>query len=128
MLVTHGLGDLTTRVLEAALDCTATQHRVATNNLANIETPGYAARRVTFEDELQMAVRAEKTGERPGAIETVQPTLSGTGDPVGPDGNNVSIEGEMMALGEAAGRYQVLTRMIDRKLQMIGTAIGDGRS
>ncbi|MBD3292910.1 MAG: flagellar basal body rod protein FlgB [Armatimonadia bacterium] len=127
MEVTHGVADMTTRALEAALDCASTQHRVATNNLANIETPGYVARRASFEDQLQRAVRAEQAGRR-GALASVQPKLSGTGDPAGPDGNNVSIEGEMLAIGEAAGRYQMLTRLLDRKLQMVGTAIGDGRS
>jgi len=122
------MSDLTTRALEGALDCVAAQHRVAGNNLANIETPGYRAQRVSFEDALRTAVRAERSGERPGALDAVRPTVSPTGDPAGPDGNNVSIEAEMMALGEASARYQVLTRMVDRKLQMIGTAIGDGRS
>jgi flagellar basal-body rod protein FlgB len=121
------VADLTTRALEAALDCASTQHRVSANNLANIETPGYRAKRVTFEDRLARAVRAEQAG-RPGALASVQPELSGTGDKTGPDGNNVSIEGEMLVLGEAAGRYQMLTRLLDRKLQMVGTAIGDGRS
>lgn len=125
--VTHGVADLTTRTLEAALDCASTQHRVATNNLANIETPGYRAKRASFEDQLRRAVRAEQAGRRD-ALASVRAELSGTGDPAGPDGNNVSIEGEMIVLGEAAERYQALTRMIDRKLQMIGTAIGDGRS
>jgi hypothetical protein len=34
----------------------------------------------------------------------------------------------MLSAGEAIGRYQALTRLLDRRLQMIGTAIGDGRS
>lgn len=124
--VTGEVADLTTRVLEAALDGASAQHRVAANNLANIETPGYIAQRVTFEQSLRAALRAEGDGQ-PGAVARVRPALSPTGDPAGPDGNNVSIEGEMIALGEASGRYQALARLIDRKLQMVGTAIGDGR-
>ena len=127
MDVTQSVTDLATRALEVALGCTATQHRVATNNLANIETPGYQAKRVTFEDRLERAVRAEQGGAK-GALASMQPELSDTGDPAGPDGNNVSIEGEMLMMGEATERYQMLTRLLDRKLQMIGTAIGDGRS
>ena len=57
----------------------------------------------------------------------MRPTVSPTGDPVGPDRNNVSLEAEMLTLSEASTRYQLLTRMVDRRLQMIGTAI-DGRS
>ncbi|MFW5867836.1 MAG: flagellar basal body rod protein FlgB [Armatimonadota bacterium] len=122
------MADLTTRVLESALDGVAVQHRVAANNLANIETPGYAAKRVTFEEQLRSAVRAEERGERPGAVARVRPSIAATGEPAGSDGNNVSIEDEMTELGAAALRYQTLTRLLDRKLQMVGTAIGDGRS
>lgn len=121
------VSDLTTRVLESALDCVSVQHRVAANNLANLETPGYRARRVDFEDALRGALRAERRGERANTLECVRASISPTGDPSGPDGNNVNIEAEMLALGEATARYQALTRMIDRKLQMVGTAIGDGK-
>lgn len=124
--VTGGVADLTTRVLETALDCASVQHRVAANNLANIETPGYTAQRATFGQALRAALRAERDG-RSGEVEAVRPTLRPTGEAAGPDGNNVSLEGEMLALGEASGRYQVLARLIDRKLKMVGTAIGDGR-
>lgn len=122
------VADLTTRVLERALDCTAIQHRAVAGNLANLETPGYTAREVTFEDRLRAAVRAEERGDERRGLRRVVPEVTRRGDPPGADGNNVSIETEMLALGEAALRYQALTRMIDRKLGMIGTAIGDGRS
>ncbi|MGI5817267.1 MAG: flagellar basal body rod protein FlgB [Armatimonadota bacterium] len=126
--MTDGVADLTTRALEKALDGAAAGHRVAANNLANIETPGYTARRVSFEGALRAAVRAEQSGRETGAISRVRPSLTPTAAPAGPDGNNVSIEEEMLALGEASVRYQALTRLIDRRLQMIGTVIGDGRS
>ncbi|MFO8079809.1 MAG: flagellar biosynthesis protein FlgB [Armatimonadota bacterium] len=126
--MTDNVSDLTTRVLERALDGAALQHRVSANNLANIETPGYTARRVSFEQQLRGAVRAERRGGGSGAIARVCPTISATGDPAGPDGNNVDIESEMTELGEAALRYQALTRMLNRRLDMVGAAIGDGRS
>jgi flagellar basal-body rod protein FlgB len=126
--VTGGVADLATRTLEAAMDGVSAQHRVAANNIANIETPGYTAQRVSFQEQLQTAYRRERSGQQPGALGTVRHSLNPTADPAGPDGNNVSIEGEMTAIGEAAARYQALTRMLNRKFQMVGTAIGDGRS
>ena len=120
--------DLTTRVLERALDGTAVQQRVAASNLANLETPGYTARRVAFEDQLRTAVRAAERGDARDALGKVRREIRMSAAPPGPDGNNVSIEAEMTDLGEATLRYQILTRMIDRKLAMMGTAVGDGRS
>jgi len=127
MSVTGGVADLTTRVLESALDGAAAQHRVAANNIANVETPGYTAKRVRFEEQLRIALRAEQGGEPGGPVERLRPEIASTGDAAGPDGNNVSVEAEMTELGEAALRYRTLTRMLSRRLQMVGTAIGDGR-
>ena len=119
--------DLTPRTLEAALSCVSTQHQVAANTLATAEPPGNRACTVRYEGALRAALRAERNGGRRGALEAVRPSVSPTGDPAGPDGNNVSLEAEMLALSEASTRYHLLTRMVDRRLQMIGTAI-DGRS
>ena len=124
----HGVMDLTTRTLAKAMDGAVRRHRVAANNLANIETPGYTARHVSFQEALKAAVRAEQTGERPDALETVGVTVEDATDPAGPDGNNVSIEAEMMELGEASMRFKILTRMLHTKLEMVGRAINDGRS
>jgi flagellar basal-body rod protein FlgB len=126
--VSDPVADLTTRVVETALDCTAVQHRIAANNLANLETPGYTARAVSFQDRLRAALSAEQRGDEAHGLGEVSPSVAPTVDPPGPDGNNVSIEREMMTVGEAALRYDVLTRIIDRKLQMVATVIGDGRS
>ncbi len=126
--VADSVADLTTRALDRAMQCTAVQHRVAANNLANIETPGYRARRASFAKALRSAVRAEESGERTGAVESVRPTLRETGERAGPDGNNVSIEGEMMELSEAALRFKVLSRMLRTKFQMVGNVISGGRS
>ncbi|MGC9318393.1 MAG: flagellar basal body rod protein FlgB [Armatimonadota bacterium] len=119
--------DLTSRLLHAALSCTAAQQRLAANNLANLETPGYVAHRASFQDRLQAALEAELEGRWVGALAGVRPRLSPAPDPPGPDGNNVNVEAEMVGLAEATARYETLSRMLDRKLEMIGVAIGDGR-
>lgn len=120
--------DLTTRTLMAALRGTALQQRLVANNLANLETPGYRARHATFEDELRAALRAEREDHRRDAVTTVQARVTASAAPPRPDGNNVDIEVEMSALAEAAARYEILTRLLDRHLEMVGVAIGDGRS
>jgi len=122
------MADLTTRTLTAALDGTALQQRLAATNLANLETPGYCARRASFEDELRGALRAERQDGRSGAVASAPARVALTADAPRADGNNVSIEAEMTGLAEAGARYEVLTRLLDKHLAMIGVAIGDGRS
>ena len=120
--------------LEKALDGTALQQRLIANNLANLETPGFIASHAEFEDLLRSALAAEgRLGERshgaePSPLERVEPRIvRSTAQPMSADGNNVDIEAEMTALSETSLRYEALTRLLRKKLQMVGTAIGDGR-
>ncbi len=122
------MADVTTRALAAALDGTATQQRAAANNLANLETPGYRARHASFQDRLARALAAERRGDGTEEIAQVQARVEMSAHPAGPDGNNVDIEAEMTGLAEASARYEILTRLLDRHLAMVGVAIGDGRS
>ncbi|MGD9498022.1 MAG: flagellar basal body rod protein FlgB [Armatimonadota bacterium] len=121
------MADLTTRALLAALDGTAAQQRLAANNLANLETPGYRAHHASFEAQLRRALGAQRRGHAGPQLKDVPPQVQPTAGPAGPDGNTVSIEREMTALAEATARYEVITRLLDRRLAMIGVAIGDGR-
>ncbi len=120
--------DPTIRAISVAIDCTAEQHRLTANNLANLETPGYIAHHASFQDELRSALEAERRGDDGRGLDRVRPRVTPSADAPGPDGNNVCIETEMTELGEASMRYQVLVRLLDRRLEMVGTAIGDGRS
>ena len=124
------ISDLTLTALERALDGTALQQRITAGNIANLETPGYMARRVSFQDSLRAALAAQREG-RPHAAELLDAAGAAVGRdmsaPTGPDGNNVDIEREMTDLSEAGLRYEALVRLIRRKFQMLGTVIGDGR-
>jgi len=122
--------DLTLTALQRALDGTALQQRTIAGNIANLETPGYVARHVSFQESLRAALAAQHAG-RAGADELLAAAGPAVGrdptPPSEPDGNNVDIEREMTELSEAGLRYEALVRLVRRKFQMLGTAIGDGR-
>jgi len=121
------MADRTTAALRRALDAASLQQRVVANNIANLETPGYVARRVDFQDTLRAALQADRDGDET-ALEQVAPLVTrDPSPPASPGGNNVDIEREMTLLGEAGLRYEALTRLLRRKFEMLGTAIGDGR-
>ena len=48
--------DRTMAVLQKSLDLRAQKQQVIAGNIANAETPGYAARKMTFEDDLRKAI------------------------------------------------------------------------
>ena len=75
-----------------------------TNNLANVNTPGYKRRDVSFD----MALEGEKNKfaslNRDSEIQTDTSSIR-------VDGNNVDMETEVMGLAETEQRYNALTEM-----------------
>ena len=51
--------DSTGSVIYAALNGLAARQRVIANNVANVETPGFIAGRVSFEDSLREAIAGD---------------------------------------------------------------------
>lgn len=82
------------KAMQSSLDALWLKQKVISNNLANIETPGFKASKVSFEDVLENA-RNEKGAERYSfqAQITQDETTSAR-----PDGNNVSVDKEQLEL------------------------------
>ena len=57
-------------ILQRGLDCTTLRHQTIANNIANVNTPHYKRKEVTFEGELHRAIYgpkpipAQRTDER----------------------------------------------------------------
>lgn len=107
-------------------------------NLANINTPAYARREVTFEDQLNRLLRGPErlplatTDPRhistlPESIEAVRPVeKKALGELVRWDGNGVDIDIEMAKLAETRMSYQALFRLLARKAASYRTVMGGG--
>jgi flagellar basal-body rod protein FlgB len=111
--------DSTGSVINAALNGLAARQRVIANNVANVETPGFIAGRVSFEDSLKAAI----ADDDPGA--TSVSTRSST-DPVNVNGNNVSLDNEVVGLTKTDLAYQLMIQAINQKFGLLRTAIGSG--
>lgn len=121
--VTH---DLTSVALRQALDGAAARQGVAAENLANLETPGYRPRRVDFESQLKAALEAAESGDL-ADLERIRPQRTVyTGPALRRDGNAVDLETEMSQLVESGLQYQVLTRLLSRRLQMLRSVATEG--
>ncbi len=115
--------------------------RVVAQNLANMNTPGYKRREVTFEDQLREFLGTERkrmplkiTNPRhmsniPLKLDDVKPKVRR--DYYGAyrnDGNNVDPEIEMAKLAEARMEYQALMRFLSKRITMLkGVMTGAGR-
>lgn len=133
------LQDRTMWTLEQAVGGVARRHEALLNNVANVETPGYARRDVVFRDALRAALgrgrrlAPETTDPRHFGIHRaaageIQPrTVAAAGWTMRGDGNGVSLDHEMAVLTENALEYQTLTRQLAMRVNLLRTVISEGR-
>ncbi len=97
-------------LIEDTLSMTALRHRVIAGNLANINTPGYRARGVSFDEHLGKAVVKER--------EDVV---------VRQDGNTVTLETEAAEMRKNALVHRLFLQAMNKNANMMRSAIR-GRS
>ncbi|MDR2529103.1 MAG: flagellar basal body rod protein FlgB [Synergistaceae bacterium] len=129
------VGDFTWKVIEKDLEGLAQRFKATSKNLAHVNTPGYARRNVSFEDELRAVVNSgdklkmtvTHSGHiptRPHAVSDVRPVEKKIKDEeYRLDGNNVDPEREMAVLAEARMMYGAMSRFAARKLGNYRTVI-----
>lgn len=108
-------------VLVSGLRHESARQQVAAGNLANLDTPGFKAREVEFQNAFATAL---EHGDTEGAA-ALQPTVvEREGGAADATGNTVDLETEMHELRDASVRHRALTRMIELQLQRLKLAIG----
>lgn len=110
------VSDPTMRALHAALTGLNARRQAAEDNIANVETAGYTAKRVDFEDSLRTAI---SRGE-PGSVDI---SVSRSLAPTRMNGNNVAIDEEMVGLTETALRHQMVIEGMNSKFRLLRTSI-----
>lgn len=132
------IADRTMAVLQRSLDLRAQKQQVIAGNIANAETPGYAARKMSFEADLRRAISSpELQGRTPNAkhfplgnsgISGVQGQIVKkiSHNPLG-DGNSVSVADEMFDLSENQLLFEAGAQVLKKKLSMLKFAISGGR-
>lgn len=111
------VGGTQTEILAAALRGLEAQRQAAEHNIANIETPGFRARRVSFESALRNAIN---TGDPASA----GITTSYSNAPTRVDGSNVDVEDEVTSLEMNALQQQLINEALNSRYTRIRTAIG----
>jgi flagellar basal-body rod protein FlgB len=114
------LEDVTSSVLRVALKGLAQRQRVIADNIANIETPGFLAGRVQFEDALRTAV---SSGSSPGQVE---PDVARSLEPTRENGNNVNLDHETLSHMDTVLRYQTMLKALDSKNSLLRSVIRGG--
>jgi flagellar basal-body rod protein FlgB len=110
------MSDMTIDALHSALNGLAHRQRVAADNIANIETPGFLAGKVQFEDSLRSAISA-------GRPQLAQTTTTRSDAPTRINGNNVNLDEETVGLIQTTLRYQLGVQGLTHKFQVLRSAI-----
>lgn len=113
------IGGTTLSYLSSALRGLDAQREAHESNIANVETPGYKARQVSFEDTLRRAI----DGGRPTAgrdVISTSTSLAATRF----DGNNVRLDHEVTALEENALRQTLVTEAVNDQFNLIRATLG----
>ena len=121
--------DFSMRAVQMALDGLSLRQQVISQNLANVDTPGYQARSVNFEDALKSMLNRQNipmattdsrhlslVQQAAGSVVSNRP-----GGSFRADGNNVDIDVELTDMTETGIQYQALTQAASQKLLLLKT-------
>ena len=120
-------------VLDKALDASNLRETVITNNLANINTPGYKRREVDFESLLHQELDKIKWNSLDEKISDVNLShldagvhfdMHAYGYDYRLDGNNVDVDVENAELASEQLRYELLADSVTQEFSRLQTAIG----
>jgi flagellar basal-body rod protein FlgB len=107
-------------LLGQALDLTSLRQRMVSENIANIDTPGYQTKDLDFAAELKRAVAGERSGLQTVAVRTPQ------GLEQRPDGNNVSIDRESLLMAQNQLQFQMSVAVLRSEFSRVQMAISGG--
>ena len=112
------VGDATMSALHYALSGLALRQRTIADNVANIETPGFLAGKVNFEDALRSSVAngADPFDSSYTTARSLEPTRT--------DGNNVNLDEETVAGTETNLAYNLALEAMTAKFQQLRIAAG----
>lgn len=105
----YGIG-----LLQQAMNAASLRHRVIANNLANVNTPGYRALEVQFEDELAKHLKDPKAAV---------PTVAEADLPERADGNTVDLDRELGAMNKNSLLYQAASQVLATRIAALRSAI-----
>ncbi len=115
--------------IERGLDAAWLRNDVISQNIANVDTPGYKRKVVRFEEFLENEMKTGRISQ--GKTKLSSNGIQITEDPANSsyrsDGNNVDIEHEMALMAANSIRYNTLIQKMNGDFQKLKTVIRGGR-
>jgi flagellar basal-body rod protein FlgB len=110
--------------LQHSLGRATERHSLLSNNLANVNTPGYKRRDISFNVLLEGTIEQMESRER---YLDRQAQLASNRSSLRQDGNNVDLEREVVAISETQLRYEALAELTAQYFSGLKSVIREGR-
>ena len=120
--------DRTVRLMQDRLSLNSVNQKVISSNLANINTPGYTSKEVSFQKVLQDSLdeqslhMSKSTGSHLDPVDPLAAMKSPEVEETGP----VDLDYEMMKLAKNSIEYNYITTMLNHKFGLLRQAISEG--
>ena len=131
------LSDQTLDAMEVYMTRLSQRQQVVASNLANIDTPGYKTRDISFHATMQELLSGDSMNLRATRPEHTQAWVPVTpqaqafevqGLPSRTDQNNVDLDREMLKLSQTSFGYSLITQMVRGKFRTLSVAINEGKA
>ena len=125
-------------LMSRVLDMQLQRQNVVSSNLANLKTPGYRARSLSFEDELQAALGLDAKGKLTRTEQQHMPVVFSP-EGFGPEWekafkprvvhgeDRVNLDKEMATMAKSSLHYSALTSVIRSKFEGLRSIITEGQ-
>jgi flagellar basal-body rod protein FlgB len=107
--------------VEHFLDLVTFRHELISSNLANVDTPGYRTQDIDFETEMRRAEQRLEGAPVSPHVQQVKGLIER------PDGNNVSLERETLALARVQLQYRAGVELLRNEIHTLQSAINEGK-
>lgn len=108
-------------IIEAGIRAESFRQRAISNNIANMETPGYRRIDIKFEELVAKCLKSGDVSKLCGIVpEIYRPEQT----PVKSNGNDVNYEAEVGQMIKNTIRHKTLVRLLDKKYKQIELAMG----
>ena len=123
--------------MEAYMGRLSQRQQIVSSNLANIDTPGFKTKDISFHATMQ-----ELLSEEPSELNVTRPehtkgmvmasphvqAFEVQGLTVREDQNNVDLDRELLKLSETSFSYSLMSQMLRGKFRTISSSINEGRA
>ncbi|HIJ60031.1 MAG TPA: flagellar basal body rod protein FlgB [Nitrospirae bacterium] len=115
------MADKTMIMLEKVMDITTYRRKLLTSNIANVDTPGYKAKDISFKNEMNKQIENLKNGTA--SDSPMYNVFESPNTMANRDGNTVNLDIEMAKMAENSLTYNAAMQIYARKTRMLRDSI-----